>query len=447
MSQQQQQQQPNNSGHSIYSPSKAHRYMVCPGSVALEETCEDSTSVYAQEGTAAHDLAEQVLTGKISHAEDMLGHDIKWTENGEPVSWTVCPDMVDNVTEYVNRIRERVEEFKMLPKVKSVKLHVEERVDFSDVIGIPDQSGTADIVIEVEFEDDTVLLSVEDLKYGQGVIVDAEDNEQLLTYAAGVMSAYELVGYDVVKVNVAIHQIRKKHLSEHTYDAEEVRAHGLSLRTQARVAEVQRERFKGGATAEELVLNPGEKQCKFCKAKAICPAIRDDVAQTVFDRAPTSVSEFDDLTEEDCAKPRFDEDDNRSWLAACMGKIDMIEDWCKSIRARTFLELENGEKVPGYKLVEGKRGNRAWVDQTEAEEMLKSMRVKQDDMYEKKLISPTKAEKLLKGSARKWNRAQKLITRADGKPSVAPESDKRPALIVQPVGDNFDDLTEGEDLV
>lgn len=437
----------NNSGHSIYSPSKAHRYMVCPGSVALEETCEDSTSVYAQEGTAAHELAEMVLTGKVKTANEMLGETIHWKEGGEPAKWTVDPDMVDNVQEYVDRIRERVEEFKMLPGVKSVTLHVEEKVDFSDVIGIPDQSGTADIVIEVEFEDDTVLLSVEDLKYGQGVVVDAEDNEQLLTYAAGVMSAYELVGYDVVKVNVAIHQIRKKHLSEHTYTAEEVRMHGLSLRTQARVAETQRERFKDGAAASELVLKPGEKQCKFCKAKAICPAIRDDITKTVYERTVATADDFDDLTEEDCAKPRFDEDENRSWLAACMAKIDMIEDWCKSIRARTFLELEAGEKVPGYKLVEGKRGNRAWKDDAEAEDMLKSMRVKKDDMYKMSLISPTQAEKILKDNPRKWNRAQKLITRADGKPSVAPESDKRPALIVRPVADNFDDLTEGEDLV
>lgn len=421
--------------------------MLCPGSVALEENCEDTTSVYAQEGTAAHNLAEMVLTGAVPSANDMLGETITWKENGETITWTVDFDMVDNVQAYVDRIYGRVEEFKMLPKVKSVTLHVENKVDFSDVIGIKDQSGTADIIIEVEFEDDTALLSVEDLKYGQGVTVDAEDNEQLLTYAAGVMSAYELVGYDVVKVNVAIHQIRKGHLSEHTYTAAEVRSHGLSLRTQAGVAEVQRELFKNGTPAEGLVLKPGEKQCKFCKAKAICPALRADIAATVFDKSDVTIEDFEDLTKEDRTTVKFDEIENRSWLAACMDKIDMIEDWCKAIRARTFLELERGEKVPGYKLVEGKRGNRAWVDASEAEEMLKSMRVKQDDMYERKLISPTTAEKLLKDNKRKWNRAQKLIIRADGRPSVAPENDKRPALNIRPVADNFDDLTDGEDLV
>ena len=89
-----------------------------------------------------------------------------------------------------------------------------------------------------------------------------------------------------------------------------------------------------------------------------------------------------------------------------------------------------GTEVPGFKLVEGKQGNRAWVDQAKAEAALKALRLKADDMYDKKLISPTTAEKLLKTDPKKWAKLQELITRASGKPSVAPSSDKRPELAV-----------------
>lgn len=431
------------SGHSIYSPSKAHRYLRCPGSVALEEIQPDSVSDYALEGTAAHMLAEWVLTSKIASASEMLNDTLGWEEQGKNISWTVTADMVDYVQGYVDTIHERVEEFKMLPKVKAVNLHVEQRVDFSNIIGIPNQSGTADIVIEVEFEDDTVLLSVEDLKYGMGVKVDAEDNEQLMTYGAGVMDAYELVGYDVVKVNLAIHQIRLKHLSEFTYDAAHIRNFGRDLATQGKLAEHNRQRFKEGTPAEKLVLNPGEKQCRFCKAKAHCPAIAREVLETV-------IGDFDDET--NIAEEVKDTTANLGGvelknLSRFMQAAPLIEGWIKAVRARVEAELFDGKDVPGFKLVEGKRGSRAWVDEDTAEEALKSMRLKQEEMYTRKIISPTQTEKLLKSSPRRWNRLQDLITQSEGKPSVALQTDKRPALVLSPASEDFDDLDDLEDLV
>lgn len=98
--------------------------------------------------------------------------------------------------------------------------------------------------------------------------------------------------------------------------------------------------------------------------------------------------------------------------------------------------------VSGFKLVTGKQGNRAWRDEVEAEELLKSFRLKQDQMYSQKVISPTQAEKLLKKeSPRRWTKVEALITRSDGNPTIAPESDPRPALNVNPVND-FDDVSE-----
>jgi hypothetical protein len=130
-------------------------------------------------------------------------------------------------------------------------------------------------------------------------------------------------------------------------------------------------------------------------------------------------------------------------LSIKMAAVDLIEDWCKAVRAETERRLLAGESVPGWKLVQGKRGARAWSSPTDAEATLKSMRLKQDEMYEFKLISPTSAEKLLaKDSPRRWSKLLDLIIQPEGKPHVAPESDKRPALVVTPTADDFAVVTD-----
>jgi len=134
-----------------------------------------------------------------------------------------------------------------------------------------------------------------------------------------------------------------------------------------------------------------------------------------------------------------------------MKATDLIEGWCKAVRAKVESELFAGHQVPGYKLVDGRQGARSWADENEAEKLLKSFRLKEAQMYDFKLISPTTAEKVLKvASPKRWTKAQALISRSDGKPSVAPESDKRPALVVKPTADEFEVVEEPsgvEDLV
>ena len=125
----------------------------------------------------------------------------------------------------------------------------------------------------------------------------------------------------------------------------------------------------------------------------------------------------------------------------------MVEDWCKAIRAEVERRLLAGVDIPGHKLVEGRRGARAWANAEEVEAALKAMRLKVEQMYDLKLISPTTAEKLAKAGAigpRQWPKLQDMITQADGKPSVAPASDKRPALVVKPVADEFDAVTDDD---
>lgn len=128
-----------------------------------------------------------------------------------------------------------------------------------------------------------------------------------------------------------------------------------------------------------------------------------------------------------------------------MFAVGLIEDWCKAVRAETERQLLAGDEVPGFKLVLGKAGARAWKDAEEAEKQLKTMRLKVEEMYDLKLISPTSAEKLAKAKVlgpRQWTKLQPLIGRSDPKPSVAPAADKRDAYVPAPVADDFQPVAD-----
>jgi hypothetical protein len=171
-------------------------------------------------------------------------------------------------------------------------------------------------------------------------------------------------------------------------------------------------------------LEPGESQCRWCRAKATCPALAQRVTDE-FEAVPAPNAETD------------------ARLAQAMGNVELIEGWCKAVRAETERRLLAGQPVPGFKLVEGRRGARKWADEKEVEAALKSMRLRDDQMYDFSLISPTSAEKLHKTGTigpRQWPKLADLITQSDGKPSVAPESDKRPAIAVAAIESEFSNV-------
>ena len=195
---------------------------------------------------------------------------------------------------------------------------------------------------------------------------------------------------------------------------------------------------------EETFLRPNDKSCKFCKAKATCPALRADATQTFRGTTLATPDEFSEVE----VIPVVAESDEK-WLGAVLAKADLIEDWLKAVRAEVERRLLAGLPVPGYKVVQGKRGNRAWGDSEAAEAQLKAMRLKVEEMYDLKLISPASAEKLTKGDApvigpRQWTKVKALITQSEGRPSVAPQSDPRPALVIKPLADEFDAAPQPE---
>ena len=387
--------------HAKLSPSGAHRWMACPGSVGLEAAFPDQSSAYAAEGTLAHTLASEHLDGSGLHPSQRIGevHEV------DGFTFTVDAAMADYVDNYCRLVREYADGGLLL---------VEQRVPIEHVTGETGATGTSDAIVVHTAKR---MLYVVDLKFGMGVRVDAADNPQLMMYALGAMEQCDQLG-EFDQVCMVIHQPRLNHVSEHWIYVGDLWAF---KRRAAEAAELTRQ--------PDAPLVPGEKQCRFCKAKATCPALRAEVTEVVSGSA--TLDEF--------LVPDMATGDN--YLSVAMSKVGLVEDWCKAVRAEVERRLLAGQTVDGFKLVEGRKGNRKWSNDAEVEALFKSFRLRQDEMYDYSLISPTKAEKLLKDTPKRWEKAEALISRAEGKPSVAPATDKRSSLTVQSVADDFRDLT------
>lgn len=409
--------------HANLSPSGAHRWLHCAGSAALEATCPDESSDFADEGTAAHELANMALTSG-NDTDAYLDRVITVNEK----RWEVTLDMTENVQRYVDYVR-----------ALGGECMVEQVLSIEAVTGEPDAKGTSDAVVLIGDE-----LVIVDLKYGRGVRVDAERNEQLAIYALAALDEFGFLG-DFQRVRLVIVQPRLNHTSEWAVPVADLDVFRVNVATGAercRAAIVYYDKY---GELHEKYMDPGEKQCRFCKAKAICPALTNHVLTTVAD-------DFVDVTRP--VAPQIEQTTERTFdntvLGNLLGAVDLVETWCKAIRAKAEAELLAGNPVPGFKLVEGRRGARKWADPAEVEIALKAMRLKTEQIYDLSLISPTTAEKLHKAGdigPRQWPKLQALITQPDGKPSVAPATDKRPALAVEPTVDDFDDLSAAEGLV
>jgi hypothetical protein len=379
----------------------------------MESGLPDTSSKFADEGTAAHELAAWALEAG-NDASAYIGRIIT-TDDHE---FVVDNDMATNVQVYIDAIRDYAE---------ANELMIEQRVDFSHVVNVPDQGGTSDAII---LTGDGEEIQVHDLKYGRGVKVDAVQNEQLMLYALGALNEYGMAG-DFKRVRMVIHQPRLHHVSEFTCTVEDLQKFAKHAGERAFHAMQVLNTEKPEAYSHHLT--PGDKQCQWCKAKPNCPKLAKHVEEVVG-------RDFGYLTSEaaDVDKILADSD---TPISDKMRAVDLIEDWCKAVRAEVERRLFDGVAVPGFKLVEGKRGNRKWDKPAEVEATLKSMRLKVEEMYDFTLISPTTAEKLHKAGTigkRQWPRLQELITQSEGKPSVAPENDKRPALVITAVIDDFE---------
>jgi hypothetical protein len=414
--------------HSKFSASAAARWMACPGSMMLSKGKADSSSVYADEGTAAHTLAQWCLTA----GNDAVAYLGRLIEVGER-TFTVDDDMARHVQVYVDLVREY--------KGDDGELMVERQVNYSAAIGVDtdDGWGTSDAIIA---KGD--LLIVLDLKYGQGDEVEAEDNPQAQLYALGALAEFDgIAEFDRVLMVISQPRVSVKP-KEWEVSVRELLTFAEGARNAAaQVLEADAE--YPSADWHDKYTVATEKGCRWCKAKATCPTLRNEVANTVSGQAPATPEEFADLS----APAPHDRAEKvganaAAWLSVCLSKVDLIEDWCKAVRAEAETRLLAGDTVPGFKLVQGKRGARAWADAEAAEQMLKTFRLKTEQLYDLKLISPTTAEKLAKAEVigpRQWAKVQELIAQPEGKLHVAPQSDKREAVSITPVADDFADVS------
>ena len=364
--------------HSNLGPSSAHRWLTCPGSVAAIEALpiRDESSPWAAEGTLAHDVGEKILKGESTPDDLPEG----------------MFDYVEVYVEYVQNTAKGAD-----------ALMVEERVDFSD--WVEGGFGTADAIV---IHDET--MHVIDLKYGMGVKVDADENPQGMLYALGAYSLTEMT-HDIKTVVITIVQPRLDHISEWSISTDDL----------LRWAEWVRERAEIAREADAPRV-PGEKQCRFCDAKATCKALQKYTEAIV-------MADFDDLDE--AANPDTLTDDQ---LRQALEAKPVIEGWLTAVEAVIKDRLEAGEGFPGFKLVAG-RSLRQWENEALAEVTLEGLLG--DEAYSTKLLSPAQAEKKL-GKTRKGE-IEDLIIKPQGKPTLAPESDKRPAINV--TTDDFEDLS------
>jgi hypothetical protein len=461
--------------HAFLSPSGAAAWMRCNAKPYRERDFPESTNDSADEGTAAHFLLEQCLDQGVDAAH-FHGTRIK-VENGATEfnmggEWPVGPDMTREVQKVLDLARSDAD---------GATIYPEQVLPISQFTGEDGATGTCDMVI---VKGNT--LWARDLKFGRGVQVFAEGNEQLLIYAGAALDEFDVMG-EIENLVLCIDQPRLNHFDKWELTVNEARERLEKIRlTAVYILEAP----------EELHAVPGEKQCRFCKASATCKERTEHTMELI-------VGEFVDLEKGfvkvempqaekllaqsfgvkpaaiDLYRPHGEDpyftvkkpsirpsleaateavataDDER--LATLMDAADMIEGFAKAVRAEVERRLLAGSFTDArYKLVEGRQGARSWIDEEQAEAAMKAMRLKSDEMYDRKVISPTSAEKLLgEVNKRKWAKLQPLITRSDGKPSVAPASDKRPALSmaiaeqfeelqaeepVTVVEDNFDDL-------
>ena len=435
--------------HAKLSPSSAHRWTSCTASIVAQEGLPDDGSEAARLGTTGHQLSAECLEFGFA-AQDYLGRTMGFHAGGEdwadilPVGTqvqhrvVVDQEMVDACQTYISFVLQQAELF-------GGALYIEQRVPIGHITGEPDAGGTSDVVMTAP-----VVLTTMDLKLGRqkvvayDVIVPAREdivtgehvpevlrmNLQLALYLLGALKKYP-GAYTHVKAIIV--QPHLHHVSEYSCTVEELLAVGAWLVERAE------------ATRTAQVFAPSQSECHFCKARFTCQAREQAVLST-------ALIGFDDV---DTAQPAPIRDNK---LGSLYNAVGMIQGWCKDVIARVFDELQAGRPVMRndglqYKLVIGKKGDRKFDNEGEVEELMKSMRLKQDEMYTRKLITPSAAEKLSQPtkqgrkviappllSERQWKKLELHITQAPGSPTVALETDPRPAYKVNAV--DFDDVPE-----
>ena len=374
--------------HAVLSASGSHRWLNCTPSARLELEFENTGSEAAREGTAAHALCEH----KLKRALHMRSR--------RPVSDYDSDEMEECTDAYVDFVMEQYEAAKQV--CEDPVILIEQRLDFSCYV--PDGFGTGDCLI---ISDDR--LHIIDFKYGIGVLVEAEDNPQMKLYALGALAVYDAL-YDIREVSMTIFQPRRENVSTWTIPVEDLKVWAENeLKPRAKMA------YDG--EGEYL---PGE-WCTFCRAAVRCRARAEEklkLAQTEFRMPPLLTdAEIEDI----------------------LAVLPDLTKWANEIAAYALdAALNHGKEWNGFKVVEG-RSVRKYRDEAAVAEAAKEAGYK--DIYRQSLIPLTEMQRLM-GKDKFEEVLGGLITKAPGRPTLVPKSDKRPAMNVSNAINEFYEIKE-----
>lgn len=369
-------------GHSFLQPSSSFRWLYCVAAPAFEAKAVKQNpelarpSKYAEEGTLAHSVAEQALN-------------LMFKEHLEPEE--IIPFIEDETLRepigvYLNAIRDTYFE-------EPEEYRVEDPVRLDTVTGVENTWGTADCWLVSAGE-----LHVFDYKHGIGVPVKAEGNPQIILYALGILTDRDLCNVSTIHLHIV--QPRANSTTVWTQTRAELFSYAADYRISGLLAKGIADKGTESAKAHDFA--PDEDRCHWCKARTICPAYNGKINDSGVPVKLPMPSDAQALSKSLRIAPML-----RQW-------IDDVEEEAKRL-------MLDGLIIPGFKLVEGNLGPRRWSDEKEAEETLIRMKIKQPDIYIRKIVSPTQAEKLKKAGVigpRQWLTLEELIVRKRGEPQV-----------------------------
>jgi hypothetical protein len=399
--------------HSNISPSAAGRWTACPGSVALCAKCPPSpTSIHAAEGTAAHTFGEEAIRALVkgtptAETDASLIARIGETTMVDGFEIEITEEMCDSAFLYRDTIASTIAEIKGMGKPSPVVVEVEKRVVAKSVDS--HLYGTSDVFI---YQKGNILV-VPDYKYGKGVAVSAEGNKQLMIYAIGAMDMINCWAFNTVRVGIV--QPRANHPDG-----------------PVRWWEVSVQRLKEEAAtlkaAIALTRSPNAPllagtHCRWCAAKAECPAIHAKAqAELMTDFGVLAPAAGDPIPAPSPTLPAV--------MAMSVEQMARTLEWketvsglFESIEMRLKAELEAGREVPGFKLVEG-RSNRKWKDEALVEAEFGPLLG--ESLYEKKILSPAKLEKIV---GKKGGKLDHLTFKPEAPMNLARSTDSRPAAV------------------
>lgn len=370
--------------HALLSASGAHRWLNCPPSTVLESREPDSTSAMAEQGAVAHALSEWKLRRALNDAPTF-----------KPESGWIDTEMEDLTDDYVAFVQEHISLAR--ETCGDPQVLIEQRLDFSHVV--PGGFGTGDCVIIAEPK-----LQIIDLKYGQGVLVEAERNPQLMLYALGAVHAFGDL-YDITDVAVRIYQPRRGNVNTSETSVAELLAW----------AETEVKPKAELAAAGEGEFCPGS-WCQFCRIAPTCRA-----------RAEANLA----LTQLEFAPPAELSD---SEIADVLTRIPQLKSWAADVEAYALSQTVNqGKHWERFKLVAGLSIRKCTDENSVA---AAAQAAGYTDIYDERLITLTAMERLM-GKTRFTEVLGHLVVKPVGNPTLVPESDKRPALAIHSAQTEF----------